>query len=96
MKFVKSRTTLKRRNKQRKMNASKRGGNGSDYGNALTEVDNVRTDVLETAAKHLSQDDPIRKKIENIIKLIEQVRKELEEKVDEQQVYTIEDLKWDN
>ena len=75
MKFVKSRRTLKRRIKWRKMNSSKRAGN--PYGNVDTELSNIDFRGVVNAASHLSEDDPIRKKTELICELLKQLMEDI-------------------
>lgn len=75
MKFVKSRRTLKRRIKRRKMNSSKRGGD--PYGNVDTELSNIDFRGVVNAASHLSEDDPIRKKTELICELLKQLMEDI-------------------
>ena len=75
MKFVKSRRTLKRRIKRRKMNSTKRGGNS--YGNVEIELGNIVFNRVVNAASHLSKDDPIRKKTELICELLKQLTKDI-------------------
>lgn len=75
MKFVKSRRTLKRRIKRRKMNSSKRAGNS--YGNVEIELNSINFNGVVKAASHLSEDDPIRKKTELICELLKQLTKDI-------------------
>ena len=75
MKLVKSRRTLKRRIKLRKMNSTKRGGN--PYGNVETELSNIDFNGVVKAASHLSKEDPIRKKTELICELLKQLMEDI-------------------
>lgn len=76
MKFVKSRRTLKRRIKRRKMNSTKRGGD-KPYGNVEIELDNIDFNGVVKAARPLSEDDPIRKKTELICELLKQLMEDI-------------------
>lgn len=80
MKFVKSRRTLKRRIKRRKMNSSKRAGNpygNVAYGNVDRELSSIVFNGVVNAASHLSKDDPIRKKTELICELLKQLMEDI-------------------